>query len=1023
MALFNVRARAFIWRAMMLRRADRFDILAVLAIALGAFLRLYHLGVPELEWDEFLALHRALLPFGDMLQSLAFQSASEVYTDTSPPLHHALIHFAALFGQTPCIVRLPSVLFGVLSLWATYLLGKRLMNKEAAFFATLFCAFSHFHIFYSRFMRWYAFFFFFALISLYFYRNIVHRSKKSDVLLYALATAGMLYSSYLAATFLLGQILFTCLFGSSLYFRAKDADRAKSLLVRHLFGLAVVFLLYIPQIQGHLTTYFVFIKSGGHAFSSSELFYLIRQFAVFLRQTRLDYGLLIAGMALIGLGGYLAKGKKSDAAMLLCFCLVPTIAAFLVNVGAQMTAKYLPGLFFLVAFSLGYFFFMASRFAQSALAPFLRPNAAQWLGLTCGAAAVLFTVLPDGSAYSAFYRAYPADYARLARTLILEKQSVDRLMFQSNRGRKVVMNWALGDLYQGFETIDRRDYARFFLLAGKDFRPPLSAVPAFEHKSSGETVRVYRGGVGSKAPIPILPDSGGRFRYDAVFSDFSFYEDVWKADNVGLEMGSGRMALYGFDRNGSATFRLAGVPGAASSSIALELVAVMTGKQRRLVSDAEIRIYAGDSEDGLKLVETISHDSFIKANPVLADPDSSGGFSLNINLSLPRSAPGDGDLFVKFEFVPGRYSTMLEIASLRFEAACAVPEAAPDKSILLLRNLAANATIFKWSQGIAPVNSRALAVFRAQGAPELPNGFPVPVGDERDMAAFRKKRPDLPPVMTLHASDSRPAFYVYDPLMRDAAFTFPRDDGRSLASGAPVPWPVKGLALEGCINNPTIRIGGQQMSIPLAVPQGSRAYLNPGGEGLVVFSPLYTQKSYSIFNMVEKENLSGRLDSLSCAEDRPCSFTYVFASGYPITGFRLVSFPTIKTGGNSRIEGYYSLNGRDAFKRFMSFEEGGAFSWVAAEAGYEAGASFNELAYALFVKIVLSGQDALFLSNEGSPVQFQVRLDARDMAVPEIAAQGLKVYGAENAGAPFSVWLSPTRLPIAQYFSVRLQKP
>lgn len=82
--------------------------------------------------------------------------------DFQPPLYYILAHawmfFGSLFNihQAEWFLRLPSVFFGVATIYVTYLLGKKLFSRNAGLLAAGFLAIAPFHIYYSQEFRMYA---------------------------------------------------------------------------------------------------------------------------------------------------------------------------------------------------------------------------------------------------------------------------------------------------------------------------------------------------------------------------------------------------------------------------------------------------------------------------------------------------------------------------------------------------------------------------------------------------------------------------------------------------------------------------------------------------------------------------------------------------------------------------------------------------------------------------------------------------------------------------------------------------
>lgn len=135
-------------------------IILILALLLGAFLRLYEVGsIPNaLTWDEaalgynaFSVLKTGKDEFGKFLP-IVFKS----FGDYKPGLYiYLAIPSIAIFGLTEFAVRLPSVLFGILAIFGVFLLARELFEDEKkksllAQFAALALAIMPLHIHLSR---------------------------------------------------------------------------------------------------------------------------------------------------------------------------------------------------------------------------------------------------------------------------------------------------------------------------------------------------------------------------------------------------------------------------------------------------------------------------------------------------------------------------------------------------------------------------------------------------------------------------------------------------------------------------------------------------------------------------------------------------------------------------------------------------------------------------------------------------------------------------------------------------------
>lgn len=118
--------------------------------------------------------------------------------DFHPPGYFVLLWiWTHLFGFSEISVRIPSVIFGVLTIWLVYLLGKEMFNKKIGLVASLFLTLAPLHVYYSQETRMYSFATFSATLSFYFFWKLINQKSKWDVVGYTVASILVLYSDYL----------------------------------------------------------------------------------------------------------------------------------------------------------------------------------------------------------------------------------------------------------------------------------------------------------------------------------------------------------------------------------------------------------------------------------------------------------------------------------------------------------------------------------------------------------------------------------------------------------------------------------------------------------------------------------------------------------------------------------------------------------------------------------------------------------------------------------------------------------
>jgi len=98
--------------------------------------------------NELWAVLEVQKPFEKMLREMDFRQ---------PPLYFFYIHpYARLAGNDERLLRLPSALMGVASIWLVYLLGGHLFLRREGLLAAFFLAIAPQHIDLSQDMRQYA---------------------------------------------------------------------------------------------------------------------------------------------------------------------------------------------------------------------------------------------------------------------------------------------------------------------------------------------------------------------------------------------------------------------------------------------------------------------------------------------------------------------------------------------------------------------------------------------------------------------------------------------------------------------------------------------------------------------------------------------------------------------------------------------------------------------------------------------------------------------------------------------------
>lgn len=169
----------------------------------------------------------------------------DIAPDFQPPLLHIIVHFLSIVAKLEWWLRLSSVISGLVMIYGTYEIGKKLWNRRTGILSALLLATSSFHIFYSQELRPYALAGMFAVVSWMFLVRLGQHKAVDDtklLIFYTLCLIGGLFSTYLFP-FLFITIFFT---GFIIY----PALR-KKLVVTHSIA-SGVFLIWLPKFVGQL---------------------------------------------------------------------------------------------------------------------------------------------------------------------------------------------------------------------------------------------------------------------------------------------------------------------------------------------------------------------------------------------------------------------------------------------------------------------------------------------------------------------------------------------------------------------------------------------------------------------------------------------------------------------------------------------------------------------------------------------------------------------------------------------------
>ena len=182
----------------------------VAVLALAATLRLIGLGEESFWFDEGYTVAFVSLPFIKMLKCMPAH-------EPHPPLYFIIMKLWSYLGVSEVLLRFPSVICGVVTVWVLWLLVRENWGTTPAFAAALLCATSGITIWYSQEARMYSLVLLLAAFSMKYFLRFLSPSRppeKSDSAGLVVITAALVYTHNVAVLLLAAQVLFMCAWGA-----------------------------------------------------------------------------------------------------------------------------------------------------------------------------------------------------------------------------------------------------------------------------------------------------------------------------------------------------------------------------------------------------------------------------------------------------------------------------------------------------------------------------------------------------------------------------------------------------------------------------------------------------------------------------------------------------------------------------------------------------------------------------------------------------------------------------------------
>lgn len=170
-------------------KSSRF-VIPILILLLNIILKSIFLTDRDIALDEPFSIYYGQMDISSIIDMLK--------NENNPPLHFFILHFfIKFFGLSSLSVRLPSLIFSVITALFIYKIGDKFFNKTIGIGASLFFTFSTMHIFFSHEARVYPLFSLLTACSLYLFMLIVENpQKKNNYIGLFLCNTLLIYSHY-----------------------------------------------------------------------------------------------------------------------------------------------------------------------------------------------------------------------------------------------------------------------------------------------------------------------------------------------------------------------------------------------------------------------------------------------------------------------------------------------------------------------------------------------------------------------------------------------------------------------------------------------------------------------------------------------------------------------------------------------------------------------------------------------------------------------------------------------------------
>ena len=305
------------------------DVISLVPILLiSAGLRIYKLGVNSFWTDEAVFM---LYRKGNLLESLRYTWLKLIQGQLGPANHGYSVFsiFMSNLVKEEFMLRLPSVIAGIISVLLIYYLGKELFGRRVGLISAFILAISPFHIYYSQEFRMYSFISLFTILTVFFLRRFTQSGKLRFLLGYVIFHSLNIYFHITTVLILLAEIIFF------LFYKRKYLHLFKKWLI----GQLIIILLLMPEIlflimylkhhqwmEGFSITISTLSELG--FISSKAPFFTLKNFSVGYNASTPIYLFSTLPFSIFVIWGIIKAKKKEELNLCLCCLFIPMVIMY-----------------------------------------------------------------------------------------------------------------------------------------------------------------------------------------------------------------------------------------------------------------------------------------------------------------------------------------------------------------------------------------------------------------------------------------------------------------------------------------------------------------------------------------------------------------------------------------------------------------------------------------------------------------------------------------------------------------------